>query len=93
MSMIAEVTSVSSKGQVVLPKAIRDEMDLDTGSKLVVFTDGKNILLKPISVPDLSEYESLMKESKKWAEKVGMKQSDIDDAVKSVRKRKRTKWM
>ena len=91
MSMIAEVTSVSSKGQVVLPKAIRDEMDLDTGSKLVVFTDGKNILLKPISVPDLSEYESLMKESKKWAEKVGMKQSDIDDAVKSVRKRKRTK--
>ena len=76
MSMIAEVTSVSSKGQVVLPKAIRDEMDLDTGS-----------------VPDLSEYESLMKESKKWAEKVGMKQSDIDDAVKSVRKRKRTKWM
>ena len=54
MSMIAEVTSVSSKGQVVLPKAIRDEMDLDTGSKLVVFTDGKNILLKPISVPDLS---------------------------------------
>lgn len=93
MSMIAEVTSVSSKGQVVLPKAIRDEMDLDTGSKLVVFTDGKNILLKPISVPDLSEYESLMKESKEWAEKVGMKQSDIDDAVKSVRKRKRTKWM
>lgn len=91
MSMIAEVTSVSSKGQVVLPKAIRDEMDLDTGSKLVVFTDGKNILLKPISVPDLSEYESLMKESKEWAEKVGMKQSDIDDAVKSVRKRKRTK--
>ena len=91
MSMIAEITSVSSKGQVVLPKAIRDEMDLDTGSKLVIFTDGKNILLKPITMPDLSEFESLMKESKKWAEKVGMKQSDIDDAIKTVRKRKRTK--
>ena len=91
MSMIAEVTSVSSKGQVVLPKAIRDEMDLDTGSKLVIFTDGKNILLKPITMPDLSEFESLMKESKKWAEKVGMKQSDIDDAIKTVRKRNRTK--
>lgn len=91
MSMIAEVTSVSSKGQVVLPKAIRDEMDLDTGSKLVIFTDGRNILLKPITMPDLSEFESLMKESKKWAEKVGMKQTDIDDAIKSVRKRKRTK--
>ena len=91
MSMIAEITSVSSKGQVVLPKAIRDEMNLDTGSKLVIFTDGRNILLKPITMPDLSEFESLMKESKKWAEKVGMKQTDIDDAIKSVRKRKRTK--
>ena len=91
MSMIAEITSVSSKGQVVLPKAIRDEMNLDTGSKLVIFTDGKNILLKPITMPDLSEFESLMKESKKWAEKVGMKQSDIDDAIKTVRKRNRTK--
>ena len=91
MSMIAEITSVSSKGQVVLPKAIRDEMDLDTGSKLVIFTDRKNILLKPITMPDLSEFESLMKESKKWAEKVGMKQSDIDDAIKTVRKRNRTK--
>ena len=91
MSMIAEITSVSSKGQVVLPKAIRDEMDLNTGSKLVIFTDGKNILLKPITMPDLSEFESLMKESKKWAEKVGMKQSDIDDAIKTVRKRKKTK--
>ncbi len=29
-----------------------------------------------------------MEESKKWAEEVGMKQSDIDDAVKSVRKSK-----
>lgn len=91
MSMIAEITSVSSKGQVVLPKAIREEMDLDIGSKLVIFTDGKNILLKPITMPDLSEFESLMKESKKWAEKVGMKQSDIDDAIKTVRKRKKTK--
>ena len=91
MSMRAEITSVSSKGQVVLPKAIRDEMNLDTGSKLVIFTDGKNILLKPITMPDLSEFESLMKESKKWAEKVGMKQSDIDDAIKTVRKRNRTK--
>ena len=90
MSMIAEVTSVSSKGQVVLPKAIRDEMALDTGSKLMIFTDGKNILLKPITIPDLREFESLMNESKNLAEKVGMKQSDINDAIISVRKRKKT---
>lgn len=47
MSMITEVTSVSSKGQVVLPKTIRDALSLDTGSKLIVVTDGDNISIIP----------------------------------------------
>ena len=35
----------------------------------------------------LDEYDSLMEESEKWAKEVGMKQSDIDDAIKSIRKK------
>ena len=89
MSMITEVTSVSSKGQVVLPKTIRDALSLDTGSKLIVVTDGDNILLKPIIAPDINEFDSLMKESQKWAENVGMTEADIDDAIKAVRKRRK----
>ena len=90
-NIITEVTSVSSKGQVVLPKAIREALTLDTGSKLIIVTDGNNILLKPIAAPDLTEFDSLMKESQKWAKKVGMKKTDINDAIKEVRKRKNTK--
>lgn len=88
MSILTEVTSVSSKGQVVLPKTIRDALSLDTGSKLIVVTDGDNILLKPIVTPDISEFDSLMKESQKWAKSVGMTRDDIDDAIKAVRKRR-----
>jgi antitoxin PrlF len=87
--MITEVTSVSSKGQVVLPKTIRDALSLDTGSKLIVVTDGDNILLKPIVTPDISEFDVLMKESQKWAKSVGMTEDDIDDAIKAVRKRRK----
>ena len=90
MSMITEVTSVSSKGQVVLPKTIRDALSLDTGSKLIVVTDGDNILLKPIVAPTLSEFDELMKESQKWAKEVGMKESDIDEAITAVRKRRKS---
>ena len=54
----------------------------------MIITDGKNISHNTNTDSNLSEYDSLMEESKKWAEEVGMKQSDIDDAVKSVRKSK-----
>ena len=87
--MITEVTAVSSKGQVVLPKAVRDVLSLDAGSKLIVVTDGDNILLKPIIAPDIREFDSLLKESQKWAKDVGMTEDDISDAIQSVRKRRR----
>jgi antitoxin PrlF len=89
MSIIAEVTSVSSKGQVVLPKNVREALSLETGSKLLVFTDGDNILLKPICEPDIKEFDSLMKESSKWAKEVGMTENDIEDAIREVRKKKK----
>ncbi len=88
-SVISEVTSVSSKGQVVLPKNVRDALALSIGSKLLVLTDGNNILLKPIVPPDLSEFETLMKQSQEWAKKVGMTEEDIDDAISTVRKKRR----
>ena len=87
-NIITEVTSVSSKGQVVLPKTVRDALSLDSGSKLLVLTDGDNILLKPISAPNLEEFDKLLKKSQEWAMEVGMKEKDIDDAIAAVRKRR-----
>lgn len=89
MEMISDVTALSSKGQVVLPKAIRDALALTPGSRLMVFSDGDNILLKPIKQPDISEFNILMDEANKWAQDVGMTEADITDAIKEVRKKRR----
>ena len=88
---LTDVTAVSSKGQVVLPKAIRDSLSLISGAKLMVISDGENILLKPIHKPDISEFRAMMKEAERWASDVGMKESDIGDAIKAVRKARRAK--
>ena len=88
--MISDVTALSSKGQVVLPKAIRDALALSPGSRLMVFSDGDNILLKPIKQPDISEFNMLMDKANKWAQDVGMTETDITDAIKDVRKKRRS---
>ena len=84
---ISEVTSISTKGQVVLPKSIRDELGLIAGSKLIVFTDGENILMRPINQPSLDSFSAILDASRQWAEEVGLNESDIYDAKKVVRTR------
>jgi AbrB family looped-hinge helix DNA binding protein len=43
-----EVTRLSSRGQVVLPKAVRDRLGLIAGQPLAVEADGERVVLRPI---------------------------------------------
>ena len=88
---VTDVTAVSSKGQIVLPKTIRDSLSLMTGARLMVMCDGENILLKPIRKPDISEFRSMMNAAKDWASDVGMKEEDIDEAIRDLRRTKKQK--
>jgi len=86
---ISDVTALSSKGQVVLPKAIRDSLELETGVKFMVLSDGSNILLKPIQQPDMKAFEKLLDNANKWAAENEMTEEDIHNAIKTVRRRKK----
>jgi AbrB family looped-hinge helix DNA binding protein len=44
----APTTIVSTKGQVILPKAIRDQLHWDAGTRLVVEQTADGVLLKPM---------------------------------------------
>lgn len=54
MAIIA-ATKLSSKGQIVLPKQVRDALGLNTGDALAVAVDGDRIVLKKITLNDLLE--------------------------------------
>jgi len=42
-----QTTKLSSKGQVIIPKALRSRYNWDAGQKLLVIDAGDGILLKP----------------------------------------------
>lgn len=41
-----ELATVTSKGQVTIPAAIRRKLELQPGSKLLFFEDGENVVIK-----------------------------------------------
>jgi antitoxin PrlF len=85
-----EVTSLSSKGQVVIPDRIRKEMGLTAGSKLMVITDGANLLLKPLEEPKMEVFKKLIEESRKFAKKEKMLKTDVEKAIKETRRANRS---
>ncbi len=64
-----EVTCMSSKGQVVINNRIRKALGISEGSKLMIVTDGNNLLLKPLEIPKMKAFEKLIEESRKFARK------------------------
>ena len=81
-------TKMSSKGQVVIPEEIRKQLKLKAGSQFVVVGEKDTVILRTIVQPPLDELEYLLKYARKQARKVGLKRSDIKDAVSKVRKNK-----
>ena len=81
-------TKMSSKGQVVIPEAIRKKLGLQSGAQFVVMGDKDIVILKSISPPSLDEFDGLIAEARRQARKAGMKRSDIATALAKVRGKK-----
>ena len=85
---ILEVTSLSTRGQVVIPNDIREKMKLEPGTKMIIIQEGDNILLKPIKTPKMSQFDKIIAIGDKVREDLDLKESDIDQAIKNVRKKR-----
>ena len=63
------VTSISSKGQVVIPLGIREKLRLIEGEKFVVVGEDDTILLKKMAMPSFSGIDKLLKKTREHAKK------------------------
>jgi antitoxin PrlF len=80
-----EVTSMSSRGQVVIPLDIREQLGLKEGEKFFVVGEDDTILLKKMTLPSFKNFDKLVKKTQAFAKDKGLKQADVDNAIKRTR--------
>lgn len=82
-----ELAKVTMKGQITIPKSIRDFLDLKEGSKIIFIQNGKDIIIKNSAMVAL---EKIQKSFDGEAERLGLEtEEDVVKIVKEFRKNKK----
>ncbi|WP_181313869.1 AbrB/MazE/SpoVT family DNA-binding domain-containing protein [Phreatobacter cathodiphilus] len=81
-------TTVSTKGQVIIPKSIRDELGIDAGAKLRVFTEGRRIVMeaaRPFPETSLDQVGGM---GKRWYSGPAIPESEWQPALDAAMRRR-----
>lgn len=81
-----QLVSVSSKGQIAIPVSYRKALSIKEGSQLVIYSDGENIILKPIELPSEDKLSAALANAREYAEKEGLTEEDVNTAIIESRK-------
>jgi len=82
-----EITSVSSRGQIVIPQSLRNKLRIHEGEKFVVIGEDNTLVLKKIEMPSFSGVDKLLKKTREFAKKKELKETDISKAISEARKK------
>ena len=59
-----EITKISSKGQIVIPQSIRNDMDISEGTVIAIERINDMIVLKKIDVDLVSQFKKSLEDVK-----------------------------
>lgn len=84
-----EFTKLSTKGQVVIPQEIRQELSLEEGTPFAVIVQNNGILLKRIEMPKVKSWRKATRTFVEAAKKSSLSESDIEILIESARRVKK----
>ncbi|MGB8217805.1 MAG: AbrB/MazE/SpoVT family DNA-binding domain-containing protein [Candidatus Methanoperedens sp.] len=89
MNATIDMVTISSKGQIVIPKKILKALGLKEQDKLLVFNKGDNILLKRVK-PEIFEkgLMEMLAPIRREAEAKGITEKDVETEIAAHRARK-----
>ena len=76
-----EVVRVSSKGQVVIPKRVREKMGIKEGEYLLLVQEGDILVMKKLDI----NLEEVFEEGERVAREKGITKEDVERAIMEVR--------
>jgi AbrB family looped-hinge helix DNA binding protein len=82
-------TRLSSKGQVVIPEDVRNNLGLKEGDLFVVIGEGDAVILKSIHPPRMQEFIGLLANARSEAKKARIRKADVKTAIAKVRRREK----
>ncbi|MEK6888574.1 MAG: AbrB/MazE/SpoVT family DNA-binding domain-containing protein [Nanoarchaeota archaeon] len=82
-----EVTSISSRGQVVIPQNLRDKLKIREGEKFVVIGEDNTIILRKLEMPSFKGFDKLLAKTREFAKKNELKEINVEQAVRNARKK------
>jgi antitoxin PrlF len=82
-----EITSISSRGQVVIPQGLRERLKIREGEKFIVIGEDNTIVLKKVEMPSFKGFDKLLAKTREFAEKNELKEIDVEQAVRNSRKK------
>jgi AbrB family looped-hinge helix DNA binding protein len=71
-----DYTKLSSKGQIIVPKGIRDSLNMKTGEIFVIFADRDTIILKRVQRPSDTDLKEMFARSQRLARQRGLNRAD-----------------
>ena len=88
MSEEPQVTTISEKGQIVIPQSIRKELGIKPKTKFLVYGKGDTVIMKKLELPDMKkEWNEIFKVMDN--KNLELTESEIQKEVAETRKRNR----
>lgn len=81
-----ETTSMSSRGQVVIPLDIRENLGLKQGEKFIVVGKDDTIVLKKIGMPSFKSFDKILKKTQRFAKAKAITKADVKGAIERARR-------
>jgi len=89
MKKYPRIVQCDERGQLVIPKDVRTDLNVDEGTGFWVYTIAdEGILLKKVEAKPLSEHKAILDEIEEKADKLKLKKSSVQKAVKRYEKTK-----